>query len=170
MTDEELNFIGVLCNVATPGPWKYVDLNDQYLAIVRQDSDGGVDDFDYASDWTDLLVDENRYADAAFMANARSDLPALIAEVRRLREENDRLRAALPTRVATARELDIVLEDNQRLREREAEQSQWIQCCNVESEALQSWVDEYRARLAAALRIANARLAAKDSSGEYRGG
>lgn len=32
------------------------------------------------------------YADAAFIAHARTDIPALVAEVRRLREERDAVR------------------------------------------------------------------------------
>jgi len=89
MTDEELNQLQALADAATPEPWKYADFrgDDTWLEIVGQDSDGGADDFDYAFDWTYLLHCENRYANAAFMANARSDVPALIAEVRRLREE-----------------------------------------------------------------------------------
>lgn len=88
MTDDELAAIERLCNSATPGPWKYTDFrgDDIRLDMVSQDGDGGADAFDHASDWTDLLTGENRYADAALMAYARTDVPALIAEVRRLRE------------------------------------------------------------------------------------
>lgn len=80
MTDEELNAIDARANAATPGKWKtgtgyeqskrgnYVCGHGRIVCAEQDDTDC-------------VLSDE----DAAFIAAARADVPALVAEVRRLK-------------------------------------------------------------------------------------
>lgn len=77
MTDDELMQIEARSNAATPGQWgiqkSTEDVNDRFLmAAVTSDDD---------------VIGGGMYLrDAAFIAAAREDVPALVAEVRRLRE------------------------------------------------------------------------------------
>jgi len=76
MTEEDLDKLEQLSTVATPGPW----VAD--MAGIRAPNHDSV-----ADAWSD-----NPH-DAAFIAASREAIPALIAEVRRLRaeiEERDR--------------------------------------------------------------------------------
>jgi len=68
-----LDAIKARCEAATPGPWT-VSLGDLHC-IIPEDSNG-------INDWH-------------FCANAREDVPALVAEVERLQAEVERLRAEL---------------------------------------------------------------------------
>lgn len=64
---------------ATPGPWRYSDVACE---IWNEDGDtvvGGVDSEEVSISDTDT----------AFIAHARTDIPALLAEVERLAAEND---------------------------------------------------------------------------------
>ena len=86
---------------ATPGPWHVRYLDDEQamnLVAVSTVPDTGLDErwpeFDHGQVVATTLVQHPRYADvadqrwdenAAFIAHAREDIPALIAEVRRLR-------------------------------------------------------------------------------------
>jgi len=78
--DEKLNLddIEQRCNAATDGPWRY----NSYSAI-------GVTDANVA--WVpvvagDTATDQGKM-DAYFIAHARTDIPALIAEVEALRDQ-----------------------------------------------------------------------------------
>jgi hypothetical protein len=70
MTEQELQAIEALAAAATPGPWTVVDEDYLKPTIIGGDNVG------------DGYV--IRSADAAFIAAARTDVPALVAEVRRL--------------------------------------------------------------------------------------
>ena len=86
---------------ATPGPWfvRFLDdVNAMNLVAVGTTPDTGAGerwpDFDHSTIVAATLVQEPRYVDigdhlwdenAAFIAQARSDIPRLIAEIRRLR-------------------------------------------------------------------------------------
>lgn len=83
MTDEQLAAIRARCEAATPGPWD-AHANIGYCGIM---ADG---------DKRPLLrADTCTFADGAFIAHAREDVPALLDEVARLRakarELDDRL-------------------------------------------------------------------------------
>ncbi len=65
MTDEELDHLEALANAATEGPWTW----DTY--IVRADGRP--------------IITADSAMDARFIAASREAVPALIAEVRRLR-------------------------------------------------------------------------------------
>lgn len=86
MTEEELAAIEARAKAATPGPWvvgetwrdHVVDgrFQDGYWPVASQPG------MDHEGAWLK--------GNAAFVAHAREDVPALVAEVRRLRGESDR--------------------------------------------------------------------------------
>lgn len=96
MTDEELDAIEARANAATPGPWgahgcgSTHDLvlgdGEKYLQIAHTRSVGGC-----GMIWNEAQITAN----AAFIAEARQDIPALVAEVRRQSAEVFRLRGAI---------------------------------------------------------------------------
>lgn len=73
MTDDELKAIEDIASRATPGPW--------HLAIA---SSGDEAESNIEAGHTDLAYDIPN-ADAIFITHARENVPALVAEVRRLR-------------------------------------------------------------------------------------
>jgi len=85
MTPEELAAIRARAEAATPGPWRGVpgryilpdDWNHRYTA--HQVIEG-------------CIYNPNAENDHAFIAHAREDIPALVAEVERLQAELARLR------------------------------------------------------------------------------
>lgn len=88
MTDKELKEIRERCNKATPGPWKWEETEDQKSGrewgdlgeiLVTQSGDEVLSANGY--DYTSVEVSKN---DAAFIAHAREDIPALLAEIERL--------------------------------------------------------------------------------------
>lgn len=81
MTEDELRVIEARAEAATPGPWE-MEVDDPYVIW-------GPDDLRIVSFKGSTIIgfEDN----APFVAHAREDIPALIAEVRRLRKENDRL-------------------------------------------------------------------------------
>ncbi len=93
MTDLDLDSIKARCEAATPGPWRWWDaselrslvfeddphLDDLSAPIVGEPIMGGFGE----PEW-DISV-----ADAEFIAHAREDVPALVAEVKRLRAALD---------------------------------------------------------------------------------
>jgi hypothetical protein len=77
LTDDELKAIEARANAATPGPWK-AEGDDECILYVRA-----------ANGHTVVTTDSGVYTtdeDAIFIAAARTDVPKLVAEVRRLRE------------------------------------------------------------------------------------
>lgn len=94
MTQEELEAIEARANAATPGPWERwpddVDGGDGWALVSDADGEPVV-----GAHPCPLEQCADAEADYAFIAHARSDVPALIAEVRRLRSERDALRVRL---------------------------------------------------------------------------
>jgi hypothetical protein len=83
MSDDELNAIEARANAATPGPWTQGEIAAGDLPYA-----GGcfaVEVFGATADPYAVLAECQHEADAAFIAAARTDIPALVAEVRRLR-------------------------------------------------------------------------------------
>jgi hypothetical protein len=149
MTDDELRVIEERCNAATAGPWvgDRLDGTVKYRLGGETRPDLGWQDDDPTlvlavdhKNGTFGFVGFNCRNDEMFVMHARTDVPALVAEVRRLREEQT-------TRVATQRELDIVLEDNQRLREEV-----------TENDELRPMVKSAMAELIGQLQVENDRL------------
>ncbi len=71
------------CDAATAGPWKWESWDDRYES-VRNELAGVLSPDGGESRYRAIQVDD---ADAAFIVAARSDVPALVAEVERLRVE-----------------------------------------------------------------------------------
>jgi hypothetical protein len=83
LTDRQLAAMQARESAATPPPWNAVDATDGFVALVRTD---GAD--------ARTLARVAVAADGEFMARARADMPALLAEVTRLRTELDLAREA----------------------------------------------------------------------------
>lgn len=83
MTEDELKAIEDIASKATAGPW--------HLAIA---SSGDEAESNIEAGHTDIAYDVPN-ADAIFITHARENVPALVAEVRRLREENEHLNSEL---------------------------------------------------------------------------
>jgi hypothetical protein len=77
MTNRELDAIETRANAATPGPWQAKIIN----ACGCGQCPEHVNVFAGAHQWPKINP-----PDAAFIASARDDVPALIAEVLQLRE------------------------------------------------------------------------------------
>ena len=83
LTDADLDAIEQRANAATEGPWEAGD-DDWDGGYIRMPADGfGVA---YIATHIQQGADEG-CADAEFIAHARADVPALLAEVRRLRAD-----------------------------------------------------------------------------------
>jgi hypothetical protein len=70
MTEDDLQAIEARANAATPGPWQLTGGRDEVYDIIGDGRD---------------VVQQVLSPDAEFIASARTDVPALVAEVRRLR-------------------------------------------------------------------------------------
>ena len=79
MNAEQLNEIKARAEAATPGPWR-VQIHEPSLSRMVVSDNCTLDiDFGYVGNRTE--------EDAEFVANARVDIPALIAEIERLHKE-----------------------------------------------------------------------------------
>jgi hypothetical protein len=93
MTEEELIEIEARCNAATPGPWEQVKKSVRIAGLgdlphAPNAYGGGICNCLGAQRlYRDDQVDRPAVANAVFIAASRSDVPALVAEVRRLRAE-----------------------------------------------------------------------------------
>lgn len=94
MTDDELAEIEARANAATPGPWEpYRRVTLGVVSVMSAamfENRNGVD--------VDYVVADARdesFANADFIASSRTDVPALIAEIRRLQHDNEKLQEAL---------------------------------------------------------------------------
>lgn len=93
MSDDELKAIEERANAATPGPWIWEEEDRHGFAMPRLLGGGGrVCDFGDATPYENSSGAEPGDNDKAFIAAARSDIPALVAEVRRLRDLGKRAR------------------------------------------------------------------------------
>lgn len=117
MTNEELSAIEARANAATPGPWEKREvaheaspyaprrvyrveiISPQYCMGRRTHSRGISQIVDYC-DWTD------HPANAAFIAHARADVPALIAALREAWERNRNITAAAERILRCSRDAD----------------------------------------------------------------
>lgn len=88
ITDEELARIEALCDAATPGPW---------IECVETSRDGLFQFSGIVSDAAreHIAGSVNTAGDSAFIAESRAAVPALVAEVRRLRAELAEAQAAI---------------------------------------------------------------------------
>jgi len=98
MAELNLDAIETRASAATPGPWEHVSgpagaipgrfymLSHEHSTIYMKRRPFGGDH----ADKVEAAVLPQSSADAAFIAAARADVPALIAELRRLRAARDR--------------------------------------------------------------------------------
>lgn len=101
LTSDELREIRERADGATPGPWQVVEdcvnCSRAHVAETRRETERG--DYGEVLAWWYPEIDrcDNgiRPNDAAFIASARSDVPALCAEVERLTRERDEARNEL---------------------------------------------------------------------------
>ena len=87
LTDKYLSEIEARAKAATPGPWQYHRTwqDDRHRAMyVMHGYTGRASKHD--NPWIADLADDNN-EDAEFIAHAREDIPALLAEIRRLQAE-----------------------------------------------------------------------------------
>lgn len=82
MTDDELKAIEARANAATPGPWEV----EQKECTVLRAPNGPPSDQSLMGDEQYYPWTPDRIEDWQFIAATRTDVPALVAEVRRLRE------------------------------------------------------------------------------------
>jgi len=107
MTDDELTVIRARAEAATPGPWEAVKLYDVTDTTYIDGCDfsfngdinveverAGLEYPEWVMIGPDSPEQKQIHADAEFIAAARTDIPALLAEVERLRTENAELEAA----------------------------------------------------------------------------
>ncbi len=94
MTDDELNEIEARVDAASDGPW----YADKHSVFVKLEDDESLSEYDRERH-REMNDEEAIYEDqhssphnAEFITHAREDVPALVAEVRRLRQENDDLK------------------------------------------------------------------------------
>lgn len=113
LTQVQLEAIRKRASLATEGPWatgtgyeqasrgNYVFTTEGFGAIVAAECGG------------DCVLED---ADAEFIAHARTDIPALLAEVERLRAENTDLRIKIDVTDQSAEAVEV---ENERLRAKE---------------------------------------------------
>ena len=104
MTNEQLAAIKARCEKATPGPWEVRSIEPEEFDAVSDDTFYIMaDKWEVASITTYERVIEPDWqrdddeADADFIAHAREDIPALLAEVERLRVALERVSKIYPT-------------------------------------------------------------------------
>ena len=84
LTKERLAEIEARCEAATPGPWEW----DDEAECMRHGSKPVMMAMWYYDKCGEVVVSLDVYdADAEFTAHARQDIPALLDEVKRLREQ-----------------------------------------------------------------------------------
>jgi hypothetical protein len=91
MTEDDLKAIEARANAATPGPWAIVYDGSSDWSIGPQPDPQGLS---VAGVWKSGWSDGNP-PDAEFIASARTDVPLLVAEVRRLSAENAEMRTVI---------------------------------------------------------------------------
>jgi predicted nucleic acid-binding Zn-ribbon protein len=123
MTNEDLDKLRSISDAATPGPWRYDGID-----IVQLTDSGKGYPLDYYPDSKDVAIGKcstcgstdvgiQRRDDAAFIAAARSAVPALIDEIELLREQVD----SIPT----------LLAENARLTKAVAEAPEFLEAVKV---------------------------------------
>jgi len=109
MTPDRVNDIRTRELLATRGPWGLYDSEDGFVDIAADLKENGtgyscrrsiaqleadlIDNDPAHADWSEGEEREQVLADAEFIAHAREDVPALLAEVDRLRAELDKVTA-----------------------------------------------------------------------------
>ena len=101
MIEEELSELEELCNAATPGPWEWIEDDEGDWELVSGTPEQIMQQQEEAVVYVDLMPALRRDVvkaleeDRAFIAEARTAVPALIAKVRRLQSALDEANAEL---------------------------------------------------------------------------
>lgn len=82
MTEEELNAIEARANAATPGPWAAAEYHPKTMLLYPIGNPATQELLAYP-----IQGGENSQNNAAFIAHARRDVPALMAHIRELQQE-----------------------------------------------------------------------------------
>jgi len=111
LTEQELDEIAARATAATPGPWRNHDTHlgqYGYAATVLSGEGNDTDLHAWLPTMSQTPWDETRnvWADAAFVAAARTDVPALLAEVARLKGQRKYLIGQLAKRDAESGRAD----------------------------------------------------------------
>ena len=111
----DLTALRKACDLATPGPW-FVQADGSVLGIFGPKMAAYNDEPE--QEWREVQIVETdgghyppRWNDAAFIAAARSAVPALLDEVTALRAEHDRLRSLVDRWEALGKRHDIGLRE-----------------------------------------------------------
>lgn len=89
MTNEELEQIRQRCEAATPGPWTCDPREGSRCVAILEDEDPECNTYINAREHTGRSSTEE---DGEFIARVREDVPVLLAEIERLRDEIAKLR------------------------------------------------------------------------------
>lgn len=106
---------------ATPGSWDYFEGTDGTLDFGAVESIFG------------RICDVRRNADGLFIQHARSDVPALATEVRRLERERDEARGEVATRESQLADAKVLLEGYI------GERDLWQQRCTEAEQRAERW-------------------------------
>ena len=106
LTDKEIEEIRERAEAATEEPWvKWVSGPEVFSGVTKNEP-GSISHEEQICTLDDFMRDASQVDDdARFIAHARTDIPRLLDEVERLREERDRYREAL-TAIHEMSELD----------------------------------------------------------------
>lgn len=89
LTNEQLEAIRKRVEAATPGPWNWRKLDGEPFETEMPSlvsPEGDVMDFGYCATFYPVQGTPPEDADAEFIAHAREDVPALLAEIEHLKE------------------------------------------------------------------------------------
>jgi hypothetical protein len=92
LTDNDLDEIEQRATAATPGPWEAFIEERHAIGGDNFIRTGGLDDNQpdmYVSQYLGTTSIKVPAADLDFIANARQDIPRLVAEIRRLRSQRE---------------------------------------------------------------------------------
>lgn len=87
MMEERIAQLEALCQAASEGPWSWIEPDRGELWSIEPD----ICKFGIEANYYPVAGEAPTEDDARFITEARTALPELLAEVRRLREEKSRL-------------------------------------------------------------------------------
>jgi len=114
MTPDELEAIEARASAATPGPWKidememYIHGGDGFMVMSRCPLNDQWQVRGHGAEVSGKRPRGSQDANAEFIVHARADVPALVAEVKRLRVQNSKLVKAAASAVLLLHKLDHI--------------------------------------------------------------
>jgi hypothetical protein len=96
MTEDELREIEARASAATPGPWRKTQDGKTWLYVKSEASVTSITHIEYWFEGPEgQPTREGDERNFAFIAHAREDVPALIAEIRRMRQNTITLTSSM---------------------------------------------------------------------------